>query len=84
MVEKPPSAKKEVPDELKPNNLVELEAFCGEAATKAINAYQDATKAIHEYNQDVVKVVEGGSGGPANTTTPVWQRYVKSIFPSLY
>ncbi|XP_015110456.1 MICOS complex subunit Mic60 [Diachasma alloeum] len=74
VVEKPSPPKKQVPEELKPNNLVELEAFCGEAATKAITAYQEATNAIHQYNQDVVKVVEGGSGAPANIGAPIWQR----------
>uniref|UniRef100_A0A0C9REU9 MICOS complex subunit MIC60 n=1 Tax=Fopius arisanus TaxID=64838 RepID=A0A0C9REU9_9HYME len=74
VVEKPSMPKREVPEELKPNNLVELEAFCGEAASRAIAAYQEATKAIHNYNQDVVKVVETGSGAPANIGAPVWQR----------
>ncbi|XP_063993152.1 MICOS complex subunit Mic60 isoform X2 [Diachasmimorpha longicaudata] len=74
VVEKPSPPKKEVPEELKPNNLVELEAFCGEAATKAITAYQEATNAIRQYNQDVVKVVEGGNGAPGNIAGPLWQR----------
>lgn len=72
--------KKQVPEELKPANLVELETFCGQAAAKAISAYQDATKAIHEFNKDVVQVVEGVGGSPTSLSAPVWQRYLIFYF----
>lgn len=65
--------KKDVPDELKPANLVELETYCGQAASRAIAAYTKATCAIQEYNQDVTKVIEGSGKAGAS----VWQRQVK-------
>ncbi|XP_024887552.1 MICOS complex subunit Mic60 isoform X4 [Temnothorax curvispinosus] len=70
-VEKPKSPPKTIRDELMPQNLVELETYCGEAAAKAIAAYHKAVCALQEYNQDVVKVVES-----AGTTISgvVWQR----------
>lgn len=54
-----------------PQNLIELETYCGEAAAKAIAAYHNAVSALREYNQDIVKVVES-----AGTTISgvVWQR----------
>lgn len=72
MAEKPSPPAKDVPNELMPKNLVELETSCGETASKAIGAYQKAACAIQDYNQDVIKVVESvgvtvGSG--------VWNRY---------
>ncbi|XP_043276511.1 MICOS complex subunit Mic60 isoform X4 [Venturia canescens] len=70
VVEKPVKVKKDVPDELKPANLVELETYCGQAASRAIAAYTKATCAIQEYNQDVTKVIE--TAGKAGA--PVWQR----------
>ncbi|XP_077259436.1 inner membrane mitochondrial protein mitofilin isoform X1 [Temnothorax americanus] len=71
VVEKPKSPPKTIRDELMPQNLVELETYCGEAAAKAIAAYHKAVCALQEYNQDVVKVVES-----AGTTISgvVWQR----------
>ncbi|XP_071626759.1 MICOS complex subunit Mic60 isoform X4 [Temnothorax longispinosus] len=70
-VEKPKLPPKTIRDELMPQNLVELETYCGEAAAKAIAAYHKAVCALQEYNQDVVKVVES-----AGTTISgvVWQR----------
>lgn len=71
MVEKPAPPPKPVRDELMPQNLIELETHCGEAAAKAIAAYHKAVSALQEYNQDVVKVVE--SAGTTISGT-VWQR----------
>ncbi|KAG5319890.1 MIC60 protein, partial [Acromyrmex heyeri] len=71
VAEKPASPAKTVRDELIPQNLIELETYCGEAAGKAITAYQKAVYALQEYNQDVAKVIEN-----AGTTVSgvVWQR----------
>lgn len=71
MVEKPTPPSKIVPEELIPQNLVELETYCGEAAAKAIAAYHKAVCALQDYNRDVVKVIE--STGTAITGN-VWQR----------
>ncbi|XP_032685600.1 MICOS complex subunit Mic60 [Odontomachus brunneus] len=71
VVEKPALPSKNVPKELMPQNLVDLETSCGEAASKAIAAYHKATCAVEEYNRDVVKVVE--STGSAISGV-VWQR----------
>jgi len=62
---------KTVRDELIPENLVELETYCGKAAANAIAAYHKAVHALQEYNQDVVKVIES-----AGTTISgvVWQK----------
>lgn len=73
VVEKPTPQKKEVPEELKPTNLVELENLSGQAAAKAITAYQDAAKAIQDFNKDVVQVIES-VGVSSNVSAPVWQR----------
>lgn len=75
VVEKPVPPPKNIPEELMPQNLVELETSCGEAAAKAIAAYRKAACALHEYNQDVIKVVES-----AGTTISgaVWQRWSSS------
>lgn len=70
MVEKP-TPSKTVPEELMPQNLVELETYCGEAAAKAIAAYRKAVCALQDYNQDIVKVIE--SAGTTISGT-VWQR----------
>lgn len=70
MTEKPAPPHKTVRDELMPQNLVELETYCGEAAAKAIAAYQKAVFALQEYNQDVVKVVESAG----TTSGVVWHR----------
>ncbi|XP_025989548.2 MICOS complex subunit Mic60 isoform X3 [Solenopsis invicta] len=71
VIEKPAPPPKPVRDELVPQNLIELETYCGEAAAKAIAAYHNAVHALQEYNRDVVKVVES-----AGTTISgvVWQR----------
>ncbi|XP_011340247.1 MICOS complex subunit Mic60 isoform X1 [Ooceraea biroi] len=71
VVEKPAPPAKKVPEELKPQSLVELETYCGEAAAKAIAAYHEALCTLQEYNDDIVKVVEN-----AGTTIGgnVWQR----------
>ncbi|XP_020296107.1 MICOS complex subunit Mic60 isoform X7 [Pseudomyrmex gracilis] len=69
VVEKP-TPLKNVPEELLPQNLVELETHCGEAAAKAIAAYQKAVCALHDYNKDVVKLVEN-AGTTINEA--VWQ-----------
>ena len=75
VVEKPVQPSKKVPEELMPANLVELETFCGQAASRAIAAYNKATCAIQDYNQDVIKVVEnaGKVGGS------VWQKCVHRL-----
>lgn len=65
----PPS--KNVLDELIPENLIELETHCGEAAARAIGAYHKAVCVLQEYNADIVKVVEN-SGTTINDS--VWQR----------
>ncbi|XP_070155257.1 MICOS complex subunit Mic60 isoform X2 [Polyergus mexicanus] len=70
VVEKP-TPSKIVPEELMPQNLVELETYCGEAAAKAIAAYHKAVCALQDYNQDIVKVIE--STGTTISGT-VWQR----------
>jgi len=54
-----------------PQNLVELETYCGEAAAKAIAAYHTAVSALQEYNQNVAKVIESAG----TTISGVdWQR----------
>lgn len=70
VVEKPATPPKNISTELMPQSLVELETYCGEAAAKAIAAYQKAVCVLREYNQDIVKVVE--SAGTISGT--VWQR----------
>lgn len=70
MVEKPPFSKN-ISEELIPQNLVELETRCGEAAANAIASYHKAECALKKYNQDVVKIIE------STTTTvsqAVWRR----------
>ncbi|XP_035729396.1 MICOS complex subunit Mic60-like isoform X4 [Vespa mandarinia] len=69
VTEKP--ASKEIPKELMPENLVELETFCGQTAAKAIAAYKTAICALQDYNHDVIKVVES-----VDTSVPssIWKR----------
>lgn len=50
--------KKDVPQELLPANLVELESQCNQLATKAVSAYSAAKKAVQEYNAEVITLVE--------------------------
>ncbi|XP_046422106.1 MICOS complex subunit Mic60 isoform X2 [Neodiprion fabricii] len=64
------SPAKDHQDTLLPENLVELEASCGQAAARAIEAYHTATCAIEKYNKDVVKVVENTE----NTDVQFWDR----------
>ncbi|XP_028047947.1 MICOS complex subunit Mic60 isoform X2 [Monomorium pharaonis] len=71
VVEKTSSPPKTVRDELIPQNLIELETYCGEAAAKAITAYHKAVSALEEYNRDVIKVIES-AGTTINAA--VWQR----------
>ncbi|XP_018052633.1 PREDICTED: MICOS complex subunit Mic60 isoform X2 [Atta colombica] len=71
VTEKPASPVKTVRDESIPQNLIELETYCGEAAGKAIAAYQKAVYALQEYNQNVTKVIES-AGTTVNGV--VWQR----------
>ncbi|XP_017761909.1 PREDICTED: MICOS complex subunit Mic60-like [Eufriesea mexicana] len=71
VAEKPSPPAKDVPKELMPKNLVELETSCGETASKAIAAYQKAACAIQDYNQDVIKVVESANVTVGST---VWNR----------
>ncbi|XP_034179640.1 inner membrane mitochondrial protein mitofilin isoform X7 [Osmia lignaria lignaria] len=71
VAEKPAPLSKDLPDELMPENLVELETSSGVTASKAIAAYQKATCAIQEYNQDVIKVVESVDSLPGSA---VWNR----------
>ncbi|XP_029034673.1 MICOS complex subunit Mic60 isoform X4 [Osmia bicornis bicornis] len=71
VAEKPAPLSKDLPDELMPENLVELETSSGVTASKAIAAYQKATCAIQEYNQDVIKVVESADSLPGSA---VWNR----------
>lgn len=72
VVEKPTPPPKSVPQELIPQNLVELETNCGEAAAKAIAAYHKAVYALQDYNRDVIQVIEN-SGTTISGT--VWQRW---------
>lgn len=58
--------------ELLPQNLVELEKSCGEMATKAIDSFKNAACALHDYNDDVVRVVESLSTTVDGT---IWDRY---------
>ncbi|XP_050594210.1 MICOS complex subunit Mic60 isoform X5 [Bombus affinis] len=71
VAEKPQPPAKDVSEELMPANLVELETSAGETASKAIAAYQTAACAIHDYNQDVIKVVESVN---ATVGSSVWNR----------
>ncbi|XP_011262287.2 LOW QUALITY PROTEIN: MICOS complex subunit Mic60 [Camponotus floridanus] len=71
VVEKPTPPPQVYPQELMPQNLVELETNCGEAAAKAIAAYHKAVYALQDYNRDVIKVIE--SSGTTISGT-VWQR----------
>ncbi|XP_011872046.1 PREDICTED: MICOS complex subunit Mic60 isoform X3 [Vollenhovia emeryi] len=70
-VTKPAPPPKTIRDELMPQNLIELETYCGEAAAKAIAAYHGAVCALQEYNKDVVNVVESGG---TTISGVVWQR----------
>ncbi|CAK9808193.1 MICOS complex subunit Mic60 [Anthophora quadrimaculata] len=71
VAEKPAPVVKNVPEELMPENLVELEKSCGDTASKAIAAYHKAACAIQDYNQDVIKVVESTS---ITGSSAVWNR----------
>ncbi|XP_076395394.1 inner membrane mitochondrial protein mitofilin isoform X7 [Megachile rotundata] len=71
VAEKPSPPVKDVPEELMPANLVELETSSGVTASKAIAAYQKASCAIQDYNQDVIKVVESAS---TTANTALWNR----------
>ncbi|XP_068978437.1 MICOS complex subunit Mic60 isoform X6 [Bombus flavifrons] len=71
VAEKPQPPAKDVSKELMPVNLVELETSAGETASKAIAAYQTATCAIQDYNQDVIKIVESVN---ATVRSSVWNR----------
>ncbi|CAL7937897.1 unnamed protein product [Xylocopa violacea] len=71
VAEKPQPPAKDVPVELMPESLVELETSCGDTASKAIAAYQQAACAIQDYNQDVIKVVESVH---ATVGSSVWNR----------
>jgi hypothetical protein len=71
VVEKPVPPSKNIPKELIPQNLVDLETYCGETAAKAIAAYHKAVCALQEYNKDVVKVIESAE---ATASGAVWQR----------
>lgn len=66
-VEKP----KNIAEEVIPQNLIELETYCGETAAKAIAAYHKAVCALQDYNKDVMKLVEN-AGAAVNGA--VWQR----------
>lgn len=72
VAEKPTPPSKDVPEELMPANLVELETSCGEAASKAIAAYQKAVCVIQDYNKDVMRVVESLH---ATVGSAIWNRY---------
>ncbi|XP_014608867.1 PREDICTED: MICOS complex subunit Mic60 isoform X2 [Polistes canadensis] len=68
---KPAPPSKDVPKELMPENLVELEKSCGQVAAKAVAAYNTAICALKDYNHDVIKVVESiDSSVPAS----IWNR----------
>ncbi|XP_043790480.1 MICOS complex subunit Mic60 isoform X6 [Apis laboriosa] len=71
VAEKPTPPPKDVPEELMPANLVELETSCGEAASKAIAAYQKAVCVIQDYNKDVMRVVESLH---ATVGSAIWNR----------
>ncbi|XP_043503628.1 MICOS complex subunit Mic60 isoform X2 [Polistes fuscatus] len=68
---KPAPPSKDIPKELMPENLVELEKSCGQTAAKAVAAYNTAICALKDYNRDVIKVVESiDSSVPAS----IWNR----------
>ncbi|XP_061941578.1 MICOS complex subunit Mic60 isoform X22 [Apis cerana] len=75
VAEKPTPPSKDVPEELMPANLVELETSCGEAASKAIAAYQKAVCVIQDYNKDVMRVVESLH---ATVGSAIWNRLKES------
>ncbi|XP_006560041.1 MICOS complex subunit Mic60 isoform X4 [Apis mellifera] len=75
VAEKPAPPPKDVPEELMPANLVELETSCGEAASKAIAAYQKAICVIQDYNKDVMRVVESLH---ATVGSAIWNRLKES------
>ncbi|XP_076241893.1 inner membrane mitochondrial protein mitofilin isoform X4 [Calliopsis andreniformis] len=70
VAEKPVPPNKDVPQELMPESLVELETSCGNTASKAIAAYQMAACAIKDYNQDVIQVLESAD----SSSSSVWNR----------
>ncbi|XP_076301014.1 MICOS complex subunit Mic60-like isoform X2 [Lasioglossum baleicum] len=70
VAEKPAPPVKDVPKELVPESLVELETLCGQTASKVIQAYKEATCAIQDYNKDVIKVLESTDGAGS----AVWNR----------
>ncbi|XP_033232206.1 MICOS complex subunit Mic60 isoform X2 [Belonocnema kinseyi] len=72
VAEKPEPPTKKVPSELMPQNLVELEKLCGEAAAKAISSYNTASCAIQDYNKDVIEVVENTDG--IDASNKLWDR----------
>ena len=55
-----------------PQNLVELEKLCGEAAAKAISSYHTATCAIQDYNKDIIEVIENLDTAEGNSK--LWDR----------
>jgi len=71
VVEKPVPPSKTVSQDLIPQDLIELETYCGEAAAKTIAAYHQAAYMLQEYNNDIVKVVENAGTTLGGT---VWQR----------
>lgn len=58
VADKPKPVKKDVPQELLPANLVELENQCSQLAIKAVSAYSAAKKAVQVYNTEVISLVE--------------------------
>ncbi|XP_078032941.1 inner membrane mitochondrial protein mitofilin isoform X3 [Augochlora pura] len=70
VADKPAPPAKNVPKELIPESLVELETLCGQTASKVIQAYQEASCAIQDYNKDVIKVLETAQGAGS----AVWNR----------
>ncbi|XP_066586355.1 MICOS complex subunit Mic60 isoform X2 [Prorops nasuta] len=75
VAERPPVAPKQAAppssQELLPENLVELENFCGNAAAKAIEAYHQAVCALQDYNKDVLRLIEGAN---SSVDSNIWDK----------
>ncbi|XP_012281566.1 MICOS complex subunit Mic60 isoform X1 [Orussus abietinus] len=71
VAEKPLPPPKNIPDELLPANLVELEGYCGQAASRAITAYNKASCAIQDYNKDIITILEHAA---SDIGSGVWAR----------
>ncbi|XP_058804661.1 MICOS complex subunit Mic60-like, partial [Phymastichus coffea] len=69
--EKPVLVSKVTPSEQITADLHELEKYGGELASKAIAAFQEASCAVQDFNQDVMSVVESSDSTVGNQ---IWDR----------